>query len=503
MQLAFVALFSWGVSFYQRAWHEDAVRPIVTRLRAWSGKREGAAPIDLRRRMLSDFGLPLVFTLALSLLASIGLYRTLGVGLTVEQDFNSITALCASFLMLVLAVGSVFARAARQLSAPLSRLADAADRVASGQLASEVPHVAGPSEVVGLGRSIERMRQALAHTIAELQAERAGLESRVEVRTAELRDALEELKQAQTALIQGERMALIGELVAGVAHEIYNPLNAIAGSIGSVERVQGEIEAMLAAYAAAEEELPPGARAALGKKREELDLEGALADLAGIVRVVQSASRRSVEIVAHLKSFSRASSEPVPSDLHAGLHETLGLLRHRLRHLGIEVVERFGDLPDVVCRAGEINQVFMNLLTNAIQAVSEAHPEGGGCIEVVTEATSTHVTVSIADNGPGVPEPLRGRIFDPFFTTKLRGQGTGLGLSISNEIVRRHGGSLHLAPGDGEASDENGERRERGAVPVRSTLGGARFVCRLPIAPPFEKSRPSQRSGEKPRAMRV
>src|SRR5690606_7674865 len=157
-----------------------------------------------------------------------------------------------------------------------------------------------------------------------------------------------------------------------------------------------------------------------------------LEDLAGIVKVVQSATRRSVEIVGNLKSFSRVPTEPIPSDLHGGLCETLSLLRHRLRHGGIEVVERFGELPQVTCRAGEINQVFMNLLTNAIQAVSENHAEGGGRIEVVTEAGPAEVTVAITDNGPGVPRQLRKRIFDPFFTTKLRGHGTGLGLSISS-----------------------------------------------------------------------
>jgi two-component system, NtrC family, sensor kinase len=470
MQLAFAGLFSWGVSFYQRAWHEDAVRPIVRRLRAWSGRRDATAPVDLRQRMLSDFGLPLIFTLALSLLASIGLYRTLGVQLTLREDFNAITALCASFLMLVLAVGSVFVRAAARLSEPLSRLAEAADKVASGHLDRAVPRVVGPSEVVDLGRSIERMRRALAQTIAELEQERAGLETNVELRTAELSAALEELKQAQSALIQGERMALIGELVAGVAHEIYNPLNAISGSIGSVARVQEEIEAMLAAYAEAEKALPESERRALADKRDELDLQGALDDLAGIVKVVQSASRRSVEIVGNLKSFSRAPSEPIPSDLHGGLSETLSLLRHRLRHRGIEVVERFGDVPEVVCRAGEINQVFMNLLTNAIQAVTELHPDGGGRIEVTTEASGDEVTITIADNGPGVPLALHKRIFDPFFTTKLRGEGTGLGLSISSEIVRRHGGVLSL----------------------ESDASGARFVCRLPLAQPTTRSHTSR-----------
>ena len=479
MQLAFGSLFSWGISFYQRGWHEDAVAPIVQRLRAWTGRAGEEQAVDLRRRMLSDFGLPLLFTLTLSLFASIGLYRTLGQDLPLREDFNAISALWTSFLILTFAVGGVFLRAARKLSEPLTRLEEAADQVARGKLDAEVPRVEGPTEVMGLGRSIERMRQALAQTIAELKEERAGLETHVEQRTAELREALDELRQTQTALIQGERMALIGELVAGVAHEVYNPLNAIAGSISSLERVRAELTEILTAYQGAEALLPEAARRDLEKKRGLLDIAGALDDLAGVEKVVQSATRRSVEIVASLKSFARAPAEPIPSDLHAGLGETLSLLGHRLDKQSIEVVERLGEIPEVVCRSGEINQVFMNLLSNAIQAVADRHPDGGGRIEVLTRTDGDGVLVSFTDNGPGVPEPLRRRVFDPFFTTKPMGEGTGLGLSISVEIIRRHGGRLAV-----ERADD--------------VDGGARFSLWLPLVPRPARSLPSSAASAGP-----
>jgi two-component system, NtrC family, sensor kinase len=464
MQIAFGSLFAWGVSFHQRGWNEDTMAPVVTLLGEWTGEAGDKRPLDLRRRMLLDFGLPLAFVLALSLLSSIGLYRTLAWDLTLRDDFNSIAALTASFGMLVLAVGGLFMRAASRLSDPLGSLARAADEVASGRLEEAVPRVEGPAEVVGLGRSIEHMRRALARTIAELKEEQASLEVRVSERTAELEQALEELKQAQTALIQGERMKLIGELVANVAHEIYNPLNAIAGSIGSLERIAGELDAMVHAYREHETLLPESARRALEKRQSELDVSGALEDLAGVVKVVRSATRRSVEIVTSLKSFARAPAEPIPSDIHAGLAETLGLLRHRLDRAGVRVVTRYGDIDLVTCRAGEINQVFMNLLTNAIQALAAHDPRGDKIIEVRTEASDGAVRISISDSGPGVPMSLRGKIFDPFFTTKER-DGTGLGLSISREIVRRHGGSIALAAeGDGAAA----------------SLGGACFIVTLP-----------------------
>jgi C4-dicarboxylate-specific signal transduction histidine kinase len=315
-------------------------------------------------------------------------------------------------------------------------------------------------EVVGLGESIERMRQALSRTIAELSEERAGLEANVEARTAELRRALDELRRAQAALIQGERLASIGELVAGVAHEINNPLNAIAGAAVPLGELAVGIREALDAYRAVEGELSPERRKALAEVRARVDLEASLEDLSGIASVIKRATDRSVRIVQNLRNFSRAPGEASPTDLHVGIEETLMLLAPRLRHGSIRVERRFGELPPVVCRGGEMNQVFMNLLVNAIQAVEQA---GEGTITVETRLEGDTAVVSVADDGSGVPEALRLRVFDPFFTTKPRGQGTGLGLSISTDIARRHGGTLSLE------------------VPES---GGARFVCRIPVGEP-------------------
>jgi two-component system NtrC family sensor kinase len=462
MQVAVGQLFALGVAFYQRAWHREAMAPAEARLRSWTGTPRGAEPTPLRRRMLLDFGLPLLFTAALSLLSSIGLYRALGSNLSLREDFNAISALFASFVMLVLAVGGVVVRAARELSRPMTTLAAAADRVARGQLDASVPEVLGPVEIVGLGESIERMREGLAHTIAELEKERAGLEANVEARTAELRRALAELKRTQAALIHGERLASIGELVAGVAHEIYNPLNAVAGASVPLGGLASELREVLDAYREAEGELPPERRRALEALKKRVDLDGSLDDLVGIATVIKRATDRAVRIVGNLKNFSRVSGEPLPADLHEGLEETLMLLGPRLRHGEIRVERRFSELPRVVCAPGELNQVFMNLLVNAIQALEARGPESPAerVILIETRVEGESALVCVADNGPGVPEALAPRIFDPFFTTKPRGQGTGLGLSISTEILRRHGGSLSLDRPEG---------------------GGARFTCKIPL----------------------
>jgi len=476
MQLAYGSLFSWGVAFYQRAWHRDAMEPAVERLRFWTRTEASAEPISIRRRMLRDFGLPLLFTAVLSLLSSIGLYRALGDDLGLREDFNAIAALFASFVMLVIAVGGAVVRAAHELSRPMTTLATAADQVARGHLDAAVPRVVGPIEVVGLGESVERMREALAHPIAELEAERAGLEVKVEDRTAELRNALDELKRTQAALIQGERLAMIGELVAGVAHEIYNPLNAIAGAAVPLEELVGDLREVLTAYRLAEAEMSPARRASIEALRERLDLDASLDDLVGISTVIKRATERSVRIVTNLKNFSRASGEAAPTDLRAGLEETLLLLGPRLSKAGIKLIKRFDELPPVLCQPGEINQIFMNLLVNAIQALeptkgaaigTAAHPP---TITLETRLDGDTAAVSVTDNGPGVPADLAQRIFDPFFTTKPRDQGTGLGLSISTEIARRHGGTLILSHPEG---------------------GGARFTCRLPLDRKPPVSRPS------------
>ena len=463
LQLAFASLFAWGVAFYQRSFHRDTVAPALERLRLWTHASLAEPPLPLRRRMLRDFGLPLVFTCTLSLLSSIALFRALGSALTFTDNFNAVVALASAFTVLVLAVGGVVARAASQLSRPMTELAQAADRVASGKLDAAVPEVAGPVEVVGLGESIERMRERLARTIGELEQERGHLEQNVAARTAEVTHALAELKRTQAALIQTERLASIGELVAGVAHEINNPLNAIAGAAGPLEELAPEIRRMLDAYRLAEADLPPARRKSIEALRGQMDLDASLDDLAGITTVIKRAVDRSVKIVQNLKSFSRAAGEAVPADLAVGLDETLMLLAPRMRQADIQIKRRYDEIEPVVCRAGEINQIFMNLLVNAIQAIETApRSDEPKAITVEVRRDGESALVAVSDSGPGVSPEVASRIFDPFFTTKPRGQGTGLGLSISSDIARKHGGSLALEQGDAGGPT------------------GARFVLRLP-----------------------
>jgi signal transduction histidine kinase len=252
---------------------------------------------------------------------------------------------------------------------------------------------------------------------------------------------------------------MIGEIVAGVAHEINNPLNAVAGSAEPLESLVKDVRLMLDAYKSAEASMPAEKRAEIESLKKKLDLEASLDDLAGISSVVKRATDRTVRIVQNLRNFARTPGEAVPADLNAGLDETLALLGGRLKQSNVAIEKSYGPLPEVTCRAGEIHQVFMNLVVNAIQAIESDAANGEGRIRIVTTLEGDEARIAIEDNGPGVPKEIERKIFDPFFTTKPRGQGTGLGLSISSDIVRKHGGSLTI---------EQVEPR------------GARLVMRLP-----------------------
>ncbi len=284
--------------------------------------------------------------------------------------------------------------------------------------------------------------RALAHQAAialqnaasyeEVTELNARLEERVRERTAQLeatnRDLekmMADLGQAEAQLVQQEKMASIGRLVAGVAHEINNPVSFIATSVQPLRRRLGK-----AADAAA----PPVAKL--------------LTDSLEIVDVIARGAERTAAIVKDLRTFSRlgeASRKVV--DIHEGLDVSLRLLEPRWKD-GLVIHRDYGRLPGVDCDAGQLNQVFVNLLSNACDATG-----GHGNIWIATRAAGDEVTISIRDDGGGIPEDLLGRIFDPFFTTKDVGEGTGLGLAISYGIVKAHGGRIEVESTPGEGTE--------------------------------------------------
>jgi len=268
----------------------------------------------------------------------------------------------------------------------------------------------------------------------------------------ELRAAYNRLKRTEGHLIQSEKMRSLGQLVAGVAHELNNPISFVSANVEHVRNSMNRLRLVLDAYAGVP--LPAQERARLDALRAELRIDETLADLPVLLDDCEEGARRTTHIVNELRTFSRSNERELwqRTDLHHGIDSTLAVLAHRWKDR-IVVHRDFHNLPPVECLPGHLNQVFMNLLANAADAIGDR----AGNICITTRAVQhgpgaeAQVQIAVRDDGPGMSTDVQARIFDPFFTTKAVGQGMGLGLSVSYEIIERHRGTLTVesAPGAG------------------------------------------------------
>lgn len=255
------------------------------------------------------------------------------------------------------------------------------------------------------------------------------------------------LKDAQSQLLQSEKLASIGQLAAGVAHEINNPVGYISSNIGSLKHSLDDLLRLIDCYEGAEDKLDDAqALAAVRALKQEIDLDFLKEDLHSLLSESEEGVSRVRQIVQDLKDFSHMDEvEWQWADLHKGLNSTLNIVNNELKYKA-EVVKEYGDLPQVECIISQLNQVFMNLLVNAAHAIEER-----GLITVRTGTEGKNAWVEIEDTGKGMDAETQKRIFDPFFTTKGVGEGTGLGLSLSYGIIQKHGGSISVEsePGRG------------------------------------------------------
>jgi signal transduction histidine kinase len=286
----------------------------------------------------------------------------------------------------------------------------------------------------------------------------------------QLEQTVRELQQTQAKLVQSEKMSSLGQLVAGVAHEINNPVSFIYGNLVHANQYTEDLLNLVQLY----QEYYPQPAPEIKVETEVIDLDFIQEDLPKILSSMKMGADRIRQIVLSLRNFSRLDEAEMKwVNIHEGIDNTLLILANRLKpkpvgevgaktfHCGIEVIKEYGDLPEVQCYPGQLNQVFMNILTNAIDAIDEYNKERSveeiknnpGTIRIHTEVNGTNqVLIRIVDNGPGMTEDVCHRLFDPFFTTKPVGSGTGLGMSISYQIVvEKHGGQLQCisAPGQG------------------------------------------------------
>ncbi|MEH2057441.1 MAG: response regulator [Nostoc sp.] len=289
------------------------------------------------------------------------------------------------------------------------------------------------------------------------------LEERVQERTAELTQSLHQLQQTQLQMIQSEKMSTLGQLVAGIGHEINNPVGFVSGNLSYIEE---HVNNLLRLVSLQQQKLPqPDPE--IQELVEEIDLEYLTEDLPKLLASMHQGITRLKDISLSLRTFARADiSSPVEFQIHEGINSTLMLLKHRLQGKGdrpkIQIVTQYDDLPPIICYPGQLNQVFMNIIANAIDAFDELHQnhsdqEIAACPNIITITTSVDlqqqtVTICIQDNGPGMPTEVQARIFEQSFTTKSVGKGTGLGLAISYQIiVDKHNGQVNCLsmPGDG------------------------------------------------------
>jgi len=260
---------------------------------------------------------------------------------------------------------------------------------------------------------------------------------------------LDELKKRQQQLVQSEKMASLGQLTAGVAHEINNPINFVSGNIMPLKRDIDEVMKLLEIYSTMDDSNYSLKLREILKYRDNININFTINEINSLINGIEEGSKRTAEIVKGLRNFSRLDEEEMKeTNIHEGIESTLLLLNSKLSEKQIEVTKSFRQVPQVKCYPGQLNQVFMNVITNAIDAIGTR-----GKIFISTSSENHSVKVSIRDTGGGMSDEVKQKIFDPFFTTKEIGKGTGLGLSISYGIIEKHKGKIEVKSEIGEGTE--------------------------------------------------
>ena len=306
-----------------------------------------------------------------------------------------------------------------------------------------------------LRKEKERSQAEALSTLQEneriIREQNVVLEHKVKERTHALQESNDNLKRTQTQLVNAEKMASLGQLTAGIAHEINNPINFITSNVQPLRRNIREIVEVMAAYRAIGPADADRQLEAVRSKERAMDLEESIAELDDIIDSIAEGSSRTAEIVRGLRNFSRLDEDDLKeADLNEGLRSTLAVLAPQFRDM-VSIELDLGAIPPVECFPGKVNQVFMNVITNAVQATLQRLGDRPRVVHVSSFQQDDRVLIRISDNGVGMTDDVKVRIYDPFFTTKPVGEGTGLGMAIVYGIIQDHKGDIHVesSPGVG------------------------------------------------------
>ena len=288
--------------------------------------------------------------------------------------------------------------------------------------------------------------EAVHKSQAELKMANQSLELRVQERTSDLEATVAQLKQTQNQLMQSEKMAAVGQLAAGVAHEINNPVGFVTSNMGALSGYIDQLFSLIRTYQTVMDGLPPEQRKVVDEASKKIDLDYLSEDIPSLLKETREGLARVKRIVSDLRDFSHSDDgQWAPADLNQVIESALNVAANEIKYKA-RVVKELASLPPVNCIAAQINQVLVNMLVNAAQAIATQ-----GVITVRSGVQDDQVWLEISDSGCGMPEDVQKRIFEPFYTTKPVGKGTGLGLSITWEIIQRHQGqvSVRSEPGQG------------------------------------------------------